>query len=369
MKKTIMIPFILSLILSLAACADPQDIPVPAAADPAEQKLAALMEQMSTEEKIGQLFMVRTSDLDPGLSLGGAVLFAGDFNTPEDLRSKIEKINSCCETGMFIGIDEEGGRVARIAKKDAFDVPRYESMLAVGSSGNPEDARLAGFNIGSYLHSFGVNVDFAPDADVFTNPKNKVIGDRAFSTDPQIAADMVSACVKGFHESGTICCIKHFPGHGDTISDTHDGSVSVVKTWEEMQQCEMLPFMAGISAGADMVMVAHVDAVNVSGDGLPASLSAEMITGKLRGELGFDGVVITDALEMKAINDEYGIGNACLMAFEAGADILLMPLDIHEAYNALLDAAVSGRISAERLDQSVERILKLKIAYGIIPAE
>ena len=362
----------MSLMLSLAACggqgaeapAKPEAVP-----DPAEVRIEALLEQMSPEQKVGQLFMVRTKDLDPQLQLGGAVLFSADVTTPEELKAKIAACQEASPLGLFIGIDEEGGRVARIAPRDAFGVQRYESMLAVGSSGDPEDARQAGLTIGTYLREYGVNVDFAPDADVFTNPQNKVIGDRAFSTDPQIAADMVSACVDGFHQSGTICCIKHFPGHGDTLSDTHNGTVFVEKTWEEMLECEMLPFKAGIAAGTDMVMAAHVNAVNVSSDGLPASLSKEMITGRLRGELGFDGVVITDALEMKAIDDAYGTGEACVMAFEAGADILLMPSDIHKAYDGVLEAVRSGRISAERLNQSVARILRLKLQYGIIPLE
>ena len=269
------------------------------------------------------------------------------------------------DTTVFIAIDEEGGRVARIGRNSNFDVPRYDSMEAVGNTGDPQNAYEAGLAIGTYLQEYGLNVDFAPVADMNTNPNNVVIGDRAFGSDPQLVSDMVNAAIDGFHEAGIITSIKHFPGHGDTTGDTHDGYVAVTKSWEELKNCELIPFIAALD-NTDMVMAAHITLPNITTDGLPASLSHEILTEKLRGELGYQGVIVTDSLSMGAIIQNYSPLESVKTAFLAGADILLMPRNFTEGFDGLVAAIETGEISEERLNESVLRILKLKIQYGII---
>ena len=209
-------------------------------------------------------------------------------------------------------------------------------------------------------------MDLAPVADVWSNPANTVIGDRAYSDDFQQAAQLVAAAVDGFHEGGIACTLKHFPGHGDTSADSHFGSVYVYKTLDQLREGELIPFRAGIEAGADAVMMGHLIIAEV--DEQPALFSRQIVTELLRGELGFDGVVITDSLKMQAMTDHYGSGDIAVKAVQAGVDLLLSPQDLEEAAAALVQAVEEGAISQERLDESVLRILRLKTARGIIPA-
>ena len=234
-------------------------------------------------------------------------------------------------------------------------MPRYESAAALAAAG-PEATFAAARTIGHYLKEYGFDIDFAPVADVNTNPKNIIIGTRAFSDDPLHAAPLVSAYVRGLQDAGVTACLKHFPGHGDTLADTHLGFAFTQKTWQEMASCEMIPFVEGIRAGARLVMAAHIATPAVTGNKQPATLSPVILTGKLRGEMGFDGVIITDALEMGAITRLYGSGEAAVRALQAGADLLLCPLDLCAAFDAVLDAVRSGVLSETRLDESVRRI-------------
>ena len=352
-----------------------------------EEKLALraqeLLADMTLEQKVGQLFMIRpealaentdspvtawSDELDAALAqypAGGVVLFGQNVVSPEQLTALTGALAAAGQTPLFIGVDEEGGAVARIAGNEAFDVARYDSMAQVGAIGDPAQAREVGQTIGTYLAEYGFNLDFAPVADVNTNPDNTVIGDRAFGSDPQLAAQMVCAEIEGLHQAGIMSCIKHFPGHGDTRGDTHDGTVTVDKTWEELLGCELVPFIAALDS-TDMVMAAHITAPGVTSDGLPASLSHEMVTGRLRSELGYDGVVVTDSLEMGAIAGQYTSAESAVLAISAGVDIVLMPLDYTEAFEGILQAVRDGELTEERIDQSVLRILTLKITQGII---
>lgn len=339
-----------------------------------------ILQLMSLEEKVGQLFIVRPQALggsntkfdgakQTGLEryhVGGVCMFANNISTPKQITEYISRLQGASDIPLFIAVDEEGGRVARIANDADFNVKKYASMQAIGSTGDTSKAYDVGQTIGAYLKKYGFNLDFAPVADVNTNPQNIVIGDRAFGSDPQLVSDMIKSAITGFHSKGVMTCVKHFPGHGDTYGDTHMSSVYVNKTWEELKECELIPFIGGIDAGTDMIMIAHINTPNITTDGLPASLSEQLIEGKLRGELGFEGVIITDSLEMKAITSLYGSDKSAVMAIKAGADIVLMPEDLGKAYNGVLSAVKSGEISQQRLDESVLRILNLKQKYGII---
>ena len=292
--------------------------------------------------------------------VGGLVYFKQNIQSEEQLKEMLANTVSYSSFPIFLGVDEEGGSVARVA--DALGLENVEPMADIGSTGDVQAAYAANQTIGTYLSSYGFNVDFAPIADVLTNPDNTVIGDRAFSDDPQTAADMVAGAVEGLQSAGVSACLKHFPGHGDTAGDSHTGAAETDRTKEEMAAAEFLPFQSGIEAGADMVMVGHISAPNLTGgEKVPASLSEEIITGILRSELGYDGIIITDAMNMAAVTDYYEADVAAIMALKAGADMILMPEDFQQAYEGVLQAVQDGTVSQERVDDSLKRIYRVKL--------
>ncbi len=292
--------------------------------------------------------------------VGGLVYFKQNIQSEEQLKEMLANTVSYSSFPIFLGVDEEGGSVARVA--DALELENVGPMADIGSTGDVQAAYAANQTIGTYLSSYGFNVDFAPIADVLTNPDNTVIGDRAFSDDPQTAADMVAGAVEGLQSAGVSACLKHFPGHGDTAGDSHTGAAETDRTKEEMAAAEFLPFQSGIEAGADMVMVGHISAPNLTGgEKVPASLSEEIITGILRSELGYDGIIITDAMNMAAVTDYYEADVAAIMALKAGADMILMPEDFQQAYEGVLQAVQDGTVSQERVDDSLKRIYRVKL--------
>lgn len=262
---------------------------------------------------------------------------------------------------MFISVDEEGGKVARIAKNSNFSVETFSDMRSIGDSGDTAKAYEVGNTIGAYLNQYGFNLDFAPDADVLTNPDNQVIGTRSFGTDPYVVSEMTQSVVKGLEDNQVYACLKHFPGHGATSGDTHAGYAYTDKALDELMQSELVPFSNGIQNGVHFIMVSHIAAPQVTGDNLPASLSPYMIQNVLREQMGYDGIVITDAMNMGAISDSYGSADAAVRAVNAGADIVLMPKDFVSAYQGVLNAVENGTISTDRIDESVRRILRLKM--------
>ncbi len=343
--------------------------------------IKAYMQSLTLQQKVGQLFIVEPEQLRSGWGavtevtdelkesleqypVGGIILFAENVVSPEQLLTLNRELQGISSIPLFISTDEEGGRVTRLAKNEKFDLPQYENAAAVGSSGNPEDALEMGSTIGAYLKQYGLNLDFAPVADVNTNPKNPIIGTRAFSSDPVIAGKMAAAFAQGLGSKGVAATFKHFPGHGDTAEDSHLGLAVNHKTKEELQNCEWIPFA---SAGAeDMVMVGHIALPQVTGNMTPATMSYQIVTEILKEELGFSGLVITDALDMGAITKAYPVGEAAVSALQAGCDILLMPEDLEEAFDAVVAAIENGTLSTQWLDNTVYRILKFKHEYGIL---
>lgn len=341
--------------------------------------------KMSLREKVGQLFIVRPEALaensnaetapatdrvdDAVISrieeypVGGIALFSRNITSAEQLPMFISDLQSSSKYPLFIAVDEEGGRVARIANSDFFNVASYKSMEDIGKSGDASKAEEVGRQIGLYLKKLGFNLDFAPVADTNTNPQNIVIGDRSYGSDPALVARMVSAQLDGMHDSGIMGTLKHFPGHGDTKDDTHSGYVSVNKSWDELKACELVPFISALDK-ADTIMVSHITVTSV--DKLPSSLSYEIITRKLRNELGYNGVIITDSMAMGAVADSYTSDIAAVMAVKAGADIILMPESLEKSFNGVLNAVNSGEISISRIEESAERVLTLKAKYKII---
>ena len=342
--------------------------------------------KMTLREKVGQMFFVRPEALDTSIHwdaytdlpdfklqqvnktmtavnkdypIGGMILYAHNIVDETQLASFIQEIRQL-KGSPLLAIDEEGGRVARIANNENFDVPKYESMAAIAESGDPNEAYKAAFTIGSYVKEYGFDIDYAPVADVNTNPENIVIGPRAFSDDPETAAEFVVSYLNGLDSAGVIGTLKHFPGHGDVKTDTHSGYAATNKTWEEMLECEMVPFKAGIKAGAKMVMTAHIAAPKVTGDDLPATLSPVILQDKLRGELGFEGVIVTDAMDMGAITTQFGNAEAAIKSIQAGVDVVLCSREFTQVFDAVVKAVEDGEIKETRIDESVKRILDLK---------
>ena len=264
---------------------------------------------------------------------------------------------------IFLASDEEGGLVARI-EDSGIGVPYVGPMGEVGASGDPAAAFEAGSTIGGYLHELGINLDFAPDADVLIDPYNQTIGNRSFGTDPFLCGQMVGRFIDGLHDRGVASCIKHFPGLGDTETDTHTGGAWSSRAIEDYRGAEFVSFQGGIEAGTDMVMVSHLSNTALTGSDLPASLNKVVMTDILRDELKFEGVIVTDSLQMGAVTERFDSAEAAVTALEAGADILLMPIDFQAARQGILDAVESGRISEKRIDQSLRRILMTRYRTG-----
>lgn len=397
----------LSVIFLLTACAGvpegtepsssteatvPAQTPTQAPTQPPETEpadpLEALLDRMTLREKVGQLFIVRPDALDPSLSaeqiddsgapgvtalsdamaetlrqypVGGIAHFAKNLVSPEQITRLNQELQEASGIPLFLCVDEEGGPVARLANHRTFDLPRYKNAAAIFSEAEALDMGRA---IGSYLAEYGFNLDFAPVADVNTNPDNPVIGTRAFSSDPETAAALASAMAQGLREKGILAVFKHFPGHGDTAEDSHSGIAVTYKTQEEMDACEWLPFRQ--AGSGDLIMVGHIAAPKITGDLTPATLSRQIVTGILRETLGFEGLIITDSLTMGAVIQSYSSGEAAVAALRAGCDLLLMPENLGEAFDAVMTAVEDGTYPEEALNETVLRILRFKQAQGLL---
>lgn len=386
---------ILSLLLALSACgtaleepalpspdaegvATPAPTPTPEPTptpDPVLTRAEELLAGMSLREKLCQLMIVRPEVLTgespvtaagettrlalEQYPVGGLIYSVDNLVTQKQTREMIENTQSYSKIPLIISADEEGGNVGRLMYK--LGTTFIHSMYSYKDMGE-DTAYQNALTIGTDMVSCLFNTDFAPVADVWTNPANTVIGDRAYSDEFGQASELVAAAVRGFTESGVICCVKHFPGHGDTSTDTHEGAAVVDKSLEELRAGEFLPFEAGIEAGVDMVMVGHITVTAV--DDEPATISHEVITGLLREELGWDGVVVTDSLDMGALAG-YEIGEVCVKYLKAGGDIMLGIPDLAAALTALETAVTEGRLTEQRIDESALRVLMLKLSHGI----
>lgn len=350
---------------------------------PIEERTEEILSRMTKEEKIAQLFMV-TPEALTGISsvqdandatksaleqypVGGLIYFDGNMTDYEQTRNLLNNTVAAAKgttkVPLFLAVDEEGGTVARVANNPAMGVKNVGDMAEIGASGNAGQAYEAGSTIGKYLNDLGFNLNFAPDADVLTNPGNTVVAKRSFGSDAEMVSQMAEAYLRGMQEQNVIGAYKHFPGHGATLGDTHDGYAYTDKTYEELAAEDMQPFIKGAEEQIPMIMVGHISVPNVTDDQLPASLSEVMIGEILRQDLEYDGIVITDALNMGAIADQYTSDRACVMALKAGADMLLMPEDFQTAYEGVLQAVNQGEISEEALDEAVRRIIRTKLQY------
>ena len=322
--------------------------------------IRAVISQMSLEQKAAQLFIITPEALTgfktvtqagdatykalQEYPVGGLIYFPQKLQNPGQLKTMTAK------TQEFASGLNQG-----------FDLPKVDTMAEIGKTGDTSRAYEAGSVIGGYLEEFGINLDFAPDADVLTNPDNTVVLDRSFGSDPVLVTQMVKAYMKGLEEHHVYGTPKHFPGHGATEGDSHKGFAYTYKTWDELEQAELVPFAGLIQDNTPFIMAGHISLPQVTGDDTPSSLSSQVLTDYLRETMGYNGIIITDALNMGAIQDNYPPDRAAVMALQAGADLLLMPADFKEAYNGVLDAVKTGELTEERIDQSLTRILGLKL--------
>ncbi|MFI9104388.1 glycoside hydrolase family 3 protein [Streptomyces fildesensis] len=368
-------------------------VPSAQAAVPDRRLIRAIIARMSRAEKVGQLFVMRVyghsaTDPDPadvatnqsemGVSdaaeliakyhLGGIIYFSWAHNTRDphqiaDLSNGIQRAGLAHGTPipLLISTDQEQGAVARIGCPATL----FPGGMALGADGDPHDARAAAHVVGTELGAMGVNQNFSPVSDVNIDPANPVIGVRSFGADPQAVAALAAAQVKGYQGAGIASTAKHFPGHGDTGTDSHFDLPVITHSLDEWRRIDAPPFRAAIAAGIDSIMTAHilVPALDDSGD--PATLSRRILTGILREELGYDGVVITDSLGMAGVRQKYGDDRVPVLALKAGADQLLNPPLLDVAWNAVLDALTSGEITEQRIDESLVRILELKARRGL----
>jgi beta-N-acetylhexosaminidase len=349
------------------------------------------IKHMTMEEKVGQMLMpdFRTwkgqnvtvmnneiAKLVKDYHLGGVILFRENTVTADQTTKLVSAYQDAAEKyGLLISIDQEGGIVTRL--QTGTDMP---GNMALGATRSEETAEKVGKAIGEELNALGINMNFGPVLDVNNNPDNPVIGVRSFSENPELVGKLGNAYIKGLQKTGTAATAKHFPGHGDTAVDSHVGLPSVPHDIDRLKDVELYPFQQAMDAGIDAIMSAHVtfpkiddtkaiskkDGTEVS---VPGTLSHKILTGLMREEMGFKGVIVTDAMNMGAIADHFGPVDAAIRAVKAGADILLMPVGIEAVANGIYDAVASGDISEDRLEQSVERILTLKLNRGVVKAE
>ena len=364
MIRSLLLLFILSLFGSFAS-ASAATPTVPKADETQfalEKKVAAQLAGMSLEEKVGQLFIIAADENFENLirtyHVGGVILFSRHTRSLSDTMQLIEQVRQAAPLSPFIAVDQEGGRVSRLSFATTIPTARSVGNHSAGA------LQQMGMLVGRELQALGFNLNFAPVLDVDTCKENPVIGNRSFGDDPYVVAQLGSAYIRGLHNSGILSAAKHFPGHGDTSSDSHFVLPIVNQSRDRLETVEMLPFRVALRSDVDMIMAAHVHypALDPTPN-LPASLSQSILTGILRQEMGFRGIIITDAMNMRAITNLMDSGQAAQSAFQAGADIILMPQDLPVAYHALLSSVKTGEISITRVDESVRRILSLKLRF------
>lgn len=345
------------------------------------EQVDEILSRMTIEEKVAQLFIVVpeaitnvrcvtvasdvTKQAINEFPVGGFVYMGDNLRSTQQVWEMLSNVQRYSRERLgipaFLCVDEEGGSVEKIAGSGKFDIPSIESMSKLGSANDIDKVKQTGDFMGEYLHELGFNIDFAPVADVLTNMENKVVADRSFGSNPDTVAQMAGLIREGLNQHGVLATYKHFPGHGSTASDSHKGYAYSESNLEELQKSDLIPFQKGIEEGVSLIMVGHISFPAITGDNTPASLSPRIVQDILREQMGYDGVVITDAMNMGAITNNYSSSDAAMNAFVAGCDIILMPKDFSQAYEGMLQAVSEGVISERRIDESVRRILKVKL--------
>ncbi|MCM1111940.1 MAG: hypothetical protein NC399_01665 [Muribaculum sp.] len=352
-----------------------ENVPELTAEQKLEQIVNAGIEVMPLEDKVAGLFIVTpesitgvtaavragdgTKEALTRYSVGGIIYHAKNIQNESQLKEMIDNTKFYANYPLFIAVEEEGGTVSPLAQKGLAD--KQDGAKKLAESGGADKAYDAGSAIGASLANYGFNLNFAPVADL-DSVEHSVMADRSYGSDAAAVSPYVASMVRGLKEQNIGTCLKHFPGMGSTAQNTDEGLASTDRSAEAFRAGEFAVFQAGIDAGADMVMVSHMAAPSLAGDNTPCSMSQAVVTDLLRGELGFDGVVITDSMSAAAISDYYDAGEAAVQALKAGCDMILMPEDFEKAYNGVLEAVQSGVISEERINDSLRRVYRIKYA-------
>ena len=354
----------------------PEPTPVPPTQEELmEQRIEEIIASMPLTEKVAGLFILTPEGLTgvntaikagdgtkkalEEYKVGGIIYMKKNIKSKDQITEMIAKTQSYSKYPLFIAVDEEGGGVTRVAAAGLVD--KQPSPKEIGETGDANKAFEVGTTIGSYLKELGFNVNFAPVADL-SNVEKSIMLDRSYGDTAEEVTPYVLNMMKGLEEQGITACMKHFPGIGGTTADTHDGLVAITRTAEEMRAEELAVYRTGIEAGVQMIMLGHADVESLTGDKTSAVLSEVIVTDILRGELGFKGVIVTDALNMKAISEYYTSEQAAVMALKAGCDMIMMPENFLQAYAGVLNAVSEGTISEERINDSLRRIYRIKLA-------
>lgn len=351
-----------------------------------EQLLDRYMETLTLEEKVGQLFYVTVGNLEQPVGEGsntqmavddtirqtitqyhpgGVILMGDNLESDEQVQTLNWELQEASEIPLFIGVDEEGGTVSRLGGTPGITTTNVGSMAAIGQTGDTNQAYRTGTYLGSELKRLGFNMDFAPVADVLTNAGNYEIGSRSFGSDPELVSDMVTAEIGGLQSENISAVVKHFPGHGGVIGNSHKSLQYVEAAQEELEGTMLPPFRAAAQSDVDAVLVSHLVLDNVDAN-TPSSLSEAVVQGMLRTELNYQGVVITDSFQMGSITENYTQAEAAVRAIQAGDDMILMPLDYDACYQGVLQAVQDGQLTEEQIDLACRRVLQTKIKRGIL---
>ena len=332
-----------------------------------DSNIEKILSTMTIEEKIGQMLVINvegnsiTENIESIMNEvkpSGIILMKENFSSYEHTKKFIDDLKNMSDYPFIVSIDQEGGSVQRLKfleEGNATDIP---DMYSIGSLNDKVKACNVGKVMALEMRTLGINVDYAPVVDIYSNINNTVIGNRSFSENKDVVSTMAISLAKGLEDNGVIATYKHFPGHGDTEIDSHMKLPIIYKTKEEVENLELVPFKNVIANDAKLIMVGHIAFPLVTLDNTPASLSKKIVTGILKEELGFNGLVITDALNMKALTDNYSNEDIYIKSIEAGCDILLMPVDAREAISD-----IKNNIDEKRIDESVRKILKFKFKY------
>ncbi len=378
-----------SVTVTVADTAEMQFLPERFVIPTQEQLLEEYLETMTLEEKVGQLFYVTMGNLsqptletsNSGLAVtdteiatiqnfqpGGVILMGGNIQSDIQVQELTAALQQNSRTPMFIGVDEEGGIVSRLGSSEGISMANVGTMQSIGATGDEAKAYETGATLANDLSALGFNMDFAPVADVLTNPNNYEIGSRSFGSDSNLVSNMVASEICGLQENGVSAVTKHFPGHGGVIGNSHENLQYVDTTLDVLCQQEFQPFQSAIEVKTDAILVSHLVLRSVDADN-PSTLSESVVTGLLREELGYDGVIMTDSFQMGSITENYEQSEAAVTSIQAGCDMILMPMEYEACYQGVLQAVQDGRISEEQINASCMRILRAKAERGILILE
>ncbi|MGN1146867.1 MAG: glycoside hydrolase family 3 N-terminal domain-containing protein [Lachnospiraceae bacterium] len=340
-----------------------------------DEIIDAAIEVMPIEDKVAGLFIVTpesitgvntaikagdgTKEALSKWAVGGLIYFEKNMKSPEQITEMISNSSLYSRYPLFICVEEEGGSVSRVAEAGLAE--NVGDVQTIGATADPAQAYAAGATVAGYLQGYGFNVDLAPVADI-NNAEGSVVGNRSYGSDSSVVASMTASMVQGLEENGVSACMKHFPGIGSCSEDANAGLAVTDRTAEQFRAEEFTVFTTGIDAGVDFIMVSNVAVPAFTGDNTPCTMSKEVVTDILREELGFNGVIISDSMNMKAITEYYEADEAAILALKAGCDMILMPDDFEKAYNGVLEAVQNGTISEERINDSLRRIYRIKYA-------